>query len=111
MVKKRNHHMRMDCWHRWLDFKYGEGNGPPPLFPLKRKINVGERAQIWKRSRFFPRNDIGPSILLDHTMSPVPSSLLDNTDTAGDPADSASESSSSSDSSLSSSSSSNSDML
>ena len=44
MVKKRNHHMRMDCWHRWLDFKYGEGNGPPPLFPRKRKINVGERA-------------------------------------------------------------------
>ena len=91
--------MRMDCWHRWLDFKYGEGNGPPPLFPRNRKINVGERAQIWKRSKLFLRNDTGRSILLDDTMSPVPSSLLDDTDTAGAPADTASNSSSSSDSS------------
>ena len=91
MVKKRNVHMRMDCWHRWLDCKYGEGNGPPPIFPMKRKINhflnVGVRAQIWKRSRLFPRNDTRPSILLDDTMSPVPSSLLDDTDTADAPAE------------------------
>jgi len=99
MVKKRNVHMRMDCWHRWLDWKYGEDNGPPPIFPMKRKINVGVRAQIWKRSRLIPRNDTGRSILLDDTMSPVPSSLLDDTDTAGDPADTTSGSSSSSDSS------------
>ena len=85
--------MRMDCWHRYLDFKYGEGNGPPPLFPMKRKINVGERAQIWKRSRLLSMLVRGHENDTGRSMSPE----VEWADTAGDPADTASGSSSSSD--------------
>ena len=65
--------MRMDCWHRYLNFKYGEGKGPPPLFPRRRKINVGER--------YFPRKR--PVLI-----------VLDATDAADDPAPEISNSSS-----------------
>ena len=95
--------MTMDCWHRWLDFKYGEGNGPPPLFPLKRKINVGERAQIWRRSRLLSMlvRSISPEVdqLLENDIGRSMSPEVEWADTAGDPADTASGSSSSSDSS------------